>query len=88
MKFKTGDRVKKINGYKYNGVVVAGYKVDGGIRYDVQIDGKASVSRLNELMKNKEILMTSARVLMEVEELLMNCHGMIHIFSEEQIMLQ
>lgn len=88
MKFKVGDKVKKAKGYCFIGVVRSAYTVEGGNRYDVQIDGKASVARLHELLQEKAIVIKSARTLIELEELLMNCAGMIHIFAEEQLVLQ
>ena len=84
-KFKEGDKVKKPKGYRFVGKIVGeGYKVEGGNRYNVQIDGKEAVARLHELMREKKITMRAA-TLIEVEEMLLNCHGMIHIFSEEQL---
>lgn len=86
-KFKIGDKVKKAKGYTFNGVIVSAYEVGGGIRYDVQVDGKASIERIHELMREKKISIISAKTLIEIEEMLMNCHGMIHIFSEKQLQL-
>lgn len=88
MKFKEGDKVKKAKGYSFIGVVRSAYTVDGGNRYDVQVDGKASVARLYKLLEEGAITIKSAKTLIELEELLMNCDGMIHIFAEEQLVLQ
>lgn len=87
-KFQIGDSVKKKSGYLFNGIVVGRYEVEAGNRYDVQINGVESINRLHEMMKEKKVVMTNATVLMELEDLLMNCHGMIHIFSEEQLVVQ
>lgn len=84
-KFNIGETVQKAKGYKYKGVVVGRYEVEGGIRYDVQIDGKAAIARLHHLMQEHLIAIPRVHTLMELENMLENCHGMIHIFSEDQL---
>lgn len=84
MRFKIGDIVAKKSGYKFIGKVVSAYQVEGGNRYDVQVDGTIAVARLHRLIKEEKIT-NSAKALIELEDMLMNCHGMIHIFSEEQL---
>lgn len=85
MKFNVGDIVRKKTGYTFIGKVVSAYIVKGGNRYDVQVDAEMAVTFLNELMRTGKCKLTSAKDLMTLEELLRNCDGMIHIFSEEQL---
>lgn len=84
-KYEIGETVYKPKGYAFIGTVVGRYTVDGGNRYDVQVDGKQAIARLHELMRKDLIKIPRVHTLMELEGLLMNCHGMIHIFSEEQL---
>lgn len=84
-KFRIGDRVCKVKGYSFVGVVVGRYRVEGGVRYDVQVQAQHSIDRLYALMNDQKIKMTSAKALMEVEAMISNCDGMIHIFAEEQL---
>ncbi len=86
-KYDIGQIVYKPKGYTFIGKVVGRYTVDGGNRYDVQVNGKLAVERLHDLMRKDLVKIPRVHTLMELEGLLMNCHGMIHIFSEEQLAL-
>lgn len=83
-KFEIGERVKKIKGYIYRGIVKSRYEVDGGIRYDIQVDTQDAI-RLVEFLA-KKYSMTNEDVL-SLHGWVMNCDGMIHIFAEEQLEL-
>lgn len=83
--FVTKQLVQKKTGYTFIGRVVSRYEVDGGIRYDVQVDAEVSIKRLHEMMREKKIVIQDATTLIEIEDLMRNCHGMVHIFSEEQL---
>ena len=85
MKFKTGDKVQKSKGYKFNGVVVSGYVVEGGERYDVQVDGQDAIRDLRRMIAKEDVQVNSHKAQHDLEELLMNCDGMIHIFSDKQL---
>jgi hypothetical protein len=83
-KFEIGDRVKKNKGYIFRGIVKSRYEVDGGIRYDVQIDAQEAIRLVEHLsakykMSNDDVL--------ELHGWIMNCDGMIHIFAENQLVL-
>lgn len=69
-KFNISETVQKAKGYKYKGVVVGRYEVEGGIRYDVQIDGKAAIKRLHHLMRENLIAIPRVHTLMELENML------------------
>lgn len=74
MKFKRGDRVRKIKGYKFEGIVISGgYKLDGGrILYSV------------EILKYTEIFCSYCNRENNIEQ---NCGGMVHIFAEGDLEL-
>lgn len=83
--FEIGDKVQKKKGYIFRGVVVGRYEVEGGVRYDVQVNTlEARQFVLGELYH--ETGMTKKQRT-KVYNFVNNCHGMIHIFAEEQLIL-
>lgn len=83
-KFEIGDVVMKSKGYRYVGRVVSRYKVEGGIRYDVQVDPMVFAEKVGELSITYRMSERHERFLREI---VTNCNGMIHIFAEEQLEL-
>lgn len=81
-KFKIGELVEKATGYKFRGLVVGRYKVEGGIRYDVQIDGQSAYLYVKKMYDSGLINVHEYSFLSDA---VMNCHGMIHIFAESQL---
>ena len=77
--------MRKVKGYKFEGVVVSGYVVEGGERYDVQVDGTHGVRMLKSMLVKGDIILNDHLAAVYLEELLMNCDGMIHIFSDKQL---
>lgn len=82
MKFQIGDRVRKINGYTFEGVVVSSYEVEEGVRYDVQVDAKAAILDINEMSMAYSF---TQEMTLQLIRHASNCNGMIHIFSEQQL---
>lgn len=84
--FQPGDRVQKAKGYRYDGVVIgASQTTKGETRYDVQVDSTTGIKRLRELDDKYRFTETEFG---ELYDLIDNCSGMIHIFSEEQLTSQ
>lgn len=78
MKFKTGDKVRKIKGYKFEGIVIGGaYKLDGErILYMVEVEKEIEVEIYDDGGNDTICDM--------IEQ---NCGGMVHIFAESDIEL-
>jgi hypothetical protein len=74
MKYTIGDKVRKIKGYKYEGIIISGgYKLNGErVLYSVEVEKKARVTCLG---------------CEGVNEFEQNCGGMVHIFAEDDIEL-
>ena len=83
-KYRLGDRVQKIEGYKFIGRILARYTTNSGIRYDVQVTGIDQLKDLHAILKNTGAI-NKVKDLEKLVELVQNCAGMIHIFSEKQI---
>jgi len=81
-KFEIGELVEKASGYKFRGRVVSRYEVDGGIRYDVQVDGTFAYEYVKKMFDGGLINSYEYSFLADA---VMNCHGMIHIFAESQL---
>lgn len=84
-KFEIGDIVKKSAGYKFEGRIVSRYEVEGGIRYDVQVDGTFAFDYLTAMYVDGPMNEHDYDILSDA---IMNCHGMIHIFAESQLELK
>lgn len=76
MKFKTGDKVRKIKGYKFEGVIIGGgYKLDGErILYMVEMEKQITFSDFSSV--------PCIEITWE-----QNGGGMVHIFAENDIEL-
>lgn len=74
MKFKIGDKVRKINGYKFEGIIISGgYKLDKKrVLYSVEVEEYTYLR-----CKNCDCDT-------EIEQ---NCGKMVHIFAESDIEL-
>lgn len=82
-KFKVGDRVRKVKGYRYEGIVIGVSKTTyGDTRYDVQVDTHPALAKLDEMA---DAYSFTDEMKEELGRYIGNCHGMIHIFSEEQL---
>ena len=82
-KFEIGDQVFKPKGYNFIGKVVSRYTVDGGNRYDVQIDTTEAEVFVHGLRDKYGIENNEFEKLLT--EYIINCDRMIHIFAEEQL---
>lgn len=80
-KFEIGDTVYKPKGYNFIGKVVSRYEVEGGNRYDVQVDASIFDPVIDRLLQED----FSGELNTAIGLMAMNCHGMIHIFSEGQL---
>ena len=87
MKFKIGEVVRKTSGYRFVGVVRAAYEVEGGERYDVQVDGNIFADEIRTMITTGAIAIEHSSDVIENQllEYASNCHGMIHIFSDSQL---
>lgn len=86
MKFKIGDKVRKVSGYRYDGVVIGAYITTiGQTRYSVQIDAREQ-RRL--VMEMSEACSFTDEMTEQLVRWVSNCDGMIHIFSEDQLVLR
>lgn len=76
MKFKIGDKVRKIKGYKFEGIIISGgQKLEGDrILYSVEVP-----------MWIKSVECKKCHYLTNHEET--NCSGMVHIFAEQDLEL-
>lgn len=90
-KFKIKQRVRKKEGYIFEGVVMSRYLVNGqnkfvkgGIRYDVKIDSEPFIKYLNDVA---QVYGLPTEVHGYLARYINNGSGMIHIFSEEQLEL-
>lgn len=74
MKFEIGDKVRKIKGYKFEGVVIsAGTKLDGErVLYSVEVEKEV----------DDECIWCRNHYRLE-----QNCGGMVHIFAEQDLEL-
>lgn len=77
MKFKIGDKVRKIKGYKFEGIIIGGgHKLDGErTLYMVEIPNEAIT----------EIICVKCSYMFPLYD--QNCNGMVHIFAESDIEL-
>jgi len=77
MKFKIGDKVRKIKGYKFEGIVISGgTKIEGDrILYAVEIPNEAILP------------ITCVRCDHQFPLYEQNCGGMVHIFAEQDLEL-
>lgn len=77
MKFKIGDQVRKVKGYKYEGIVISsGYKLDGErVLYSVQIPNESLMPITCPKCDHSFPLYDQ------------NCAGMVHIFGESDLEL-
>lgn len=80
--FEIGEKVRKISGYVFRGIVVARYSVDRGIRYDVQINAEEAVKYVEYLSDKYKM---NEDDVYDLIGWVKNCDGMIHIFAENQI---
>ena len=74
MKFEIGDKVRKIKGYKFEGVVISGgTKLDRErVLYSVEVEKLATIRCGDCGIRN------------EIDQ---NCGGMVHIFAEGDLEL-
>ncbi len=83
MKFKAGDRVRKVKGYKFEGIIMSAYTLpDDEIRYDVRVDCTRALADLDEMARAYSF---PQEITDRLGNYIGNCHGMIHIFAEEQL---
>lgn len=93
MKFKVYDKVRKIKGYKFEGIIIgAGYKLDGErILYMVEVEHKESYGWCGGCAVRKSLPIdrqcADCGELLEVVQFENNCSGMVHIFAEGDIEL-
>lgn len=81
-KFEIGDRVRKIKGYHYDGVILARYVTGEGNRYDVQVNGSNMIAPIEALGAKYGIDEAGMGLIHSINQ---RCNGMIHIFAEEQL---
>lgn len=83
MRFKLGDKVRKVSGYRYDGVVIGAYITTvGQIRYSVQIDAREQRRLVVEM---SEACSFTDEMTEQLVRWVSNCDGMIHIFTEDQL---
>lgn len=83
MRFSVGDMVRKVKGYRFDGVVVgAYYNTAGQPRYSVQVDASDARRKVEEMANACSF---TEEMLVELSQMVSNCDGMIHIFAEDQL---
>lgn len=86
MKFKVGNKVRKVSGYRFDGTVIAAFKnTVGQIRYSVQVDATEARRLVQEM---SDACSFTEEMTEQLTRWVSNCDGMIHIFSEEQLALR
>jgi len=93
MKFKIGDQVRKIKGYKFEGVIISGgVKLTGDrILYSVEIESELAFGWCKNCQKDVRIPIEfnceKCGLPQELIRVKQNCGGMVHIFAEQDIEL-